>query len=402
MTDIEDIVASVRKNPSAQGHICINNSDLFDFSVANGIYGFPGVEKTNLDNLKTTAWRSISSLFNIGPNDLVLFYRTASKDSVGGSQEFHGVFKPLWSNGKPSFLLHCEDDKYLPMRKDKGETQYLPFRFLFEVFTKTPISIPNDLRNQSYKKTNNLAIIKAMSETDPDKPQLWGFRHPAVMNIGAARKSSIVALSNSELKFFLQLLSDVGVQRPNSTLVRSQKYDRSNPPKDCCFLDDDYLSGNLERYLDKNKATVDYEAEIYAYLAAAFKNPKSVFHKKAIDEFASINTDLPFESLTQNVIVEMLPTPHIQEEIDILLCDSQERNFMILEIKNNTLIPPDLEQAEKYIQLISQRFPKAKTVTANVIGAPNPLLKNTRYVKAVGYEIEGIGSRAFLRFEQNK
>ena len=394
--EIEFIISAVEKNRGVQGHICINDSRLFDASVRNGVYGFPGQGNTTINNLKVTAWRAISSLYNIGPEDLIFLYRT--RGDAPGAQEFHGIFRVSKRNNVPLLLLHCQDEAYLPRRQGR---QYLHFRFLFQCLTRNPISIPNDLRNKTYRKNNNLEIIKALSETDPDKPRLWGFRHPAVMNIGAARKSSIVAISNSQVKFLLGLLAK-DVERPTAAVPqRLRQYDPNALPSDCVLLDDEFISEHFSKYIRTKQIKVEHEAELYAYIIGALKNPRSSLHQRIIDDFRKINADLPFDEVAENVILEMVVTPHIQEEIDVLLCDSDEKNFLIMEIKNDVLDPEDVEQAEKYIQLVKQRFPKNHSVSANVIGLRNRTLTGTRRVKLVNYEIEEIGKKAAVTFRSN-
>ena len=395
--EIKSAISTVEENRRIQGHICINDSRLFDASVKNGVYGFPGQGNTALNNLRVTAWRAISSLYNIGPEDLIFLYRT--RGDAPGAQEFHGIFRVAKRNNVPLLLLHCQDKAYLPRRQGR---QYLHFRFLFECLTRNPISIPNDLRNKTYRKNNNLEIIKALSEIDPNKSRLWGFRHPSVMNIGAARKSSIVAISNSQVKFLLGLLAK-GVERPTTAVPqRLRQYDSNALPPDCVLLDDEFISGHFSRYIKNRQTKVEHEAELYAYIIGASKNPRSFFHQRIIDDFKKVNADLPFDEVTENVILEALITPHIQEEVDILLCDSDEKNFLIMEIKNDRLNPEDIEQAEKYIQLVNQRFPKNRSVCANVIGLRNKSLTETQRVKLVNYEIEEIGKKAAVTFGPNR
>jgi hypothetical protein len=405
-TAIEQAISVVEADKSVQGHICINNTKLFDTSVNNGVYGFPGDEHTTEDNLKVTAWRAISSLYNIGPKDFVFLYRTAvptapykKSISVPGAQEFHGIFQAKQKNGFPWIFIHFRDSKYLPLREG---TQVMPYRFLFNSFTKNPISIPNDLRNQKYNKNNNLEIIKALSETDPEKDCLWGFRHPAVMNIGAARKSSIVDISNKQLKFLLRLIKEKGIERSVVTKpLITTPYDEENMPKDAIMLNDQYLSDWFAKHVGRDERQVTLEAELYAYFIAALKNPKSIFHEKIVQELSNVNPNLHIDELRQNIILGMLPTLHIQEEIDILLCDSAERNFLIFEMKSGQIAPEDIEQAEKYIQLLKQRFWKAEKIQANIVGTPNAALKSTENVKLASYAIEQASGFAGITIKKN-
>jgi hypothetical protein len=396
--EIKSILSAVIRNSGAQGHICINNSDLFEISLNNRVYGFPGKGNTSLSNLEVTGWRSISSLYNIGLDDIVLLYRKMTSGGAAGDQEFHGIFRVAKKGNTPLLLLHCNDEEYLPMMP--GENQYLPFRFMFEQLTDSPFSIPNDLRNKTYRKNNNLEIIKAFSEIDPKKPKLWGFRHPAVMNIGAARKSSIKCISHNQLIFLLELLLSTGVRRPVTPLLANKRYDPNRLPEDCVLLDDNFLEARLVEHA-RSARNFKNEAELYSYVIGSFKNPYSIFHKKIVEDFAEINTDVPFGRINENVLLEVVITPHIQEEIDILLCDSDEQNFLILEVKNDELNAEDIEQAEKYIQLVDQRFPGSQSISANVIGIRNSGLRSTERVKLVSYEIEEIDGKASVSFRLN-
>jgi len=384
--EIESIVSLVEENKRVQGHICINDSGLFDASVKNGVYGFPGRKNTTMNNLKLTAWRAISSLYNIGLEDLIFLYRT--RGNARGAQEFHGIFRVSKQNNVPLLLLHFNDEAYLPRRQG---AQYLPFRFLFECLNRNPISIPNDLQvynrqTKTYRKNNNLEIIKALSETNPDKPRLWGFRHPSVMNIGAARKRSIVAISNRQVKFLLELLSK-GVERPTPAVPqRPRQYDPEALPSGCVLLDDEFIA----RHFFSSPRMVNFEAELYAYIIHSLKHTSSPFHQGIIEDFNDINKgmNVPFEEVASNVILETVLTPHIQEEIDILLCDSDEKNFLIMEVKNDMVTSEDVEQCEKYIQLVHHQFPGNESVTANVIGMRNRHLSSSERVKVVYYETE--------------
>lgn len=370
-------------------------------SLLKRVYGFPGHEDTRLDNLKVTAWRAISSLYNIGPEDLIFFYRTIGDDP--GAQEFHGVFRVLTSNCIPMLLLHPKDDDYLPRLPERNGV-FLPFRFIFESLVRNPISIPNDLRNKKNRKNNNLEIIKAMSETDSSKPRLWGFRHPAVMNIGAARKSSMVSVTHKQVKFLLKLLAR-GVERPSHPLNTGTKsYNISQFPPDCIVLDDEFVGKHFFRYVCASKTMMDYEAELYAYIISSLKNPKSLFHKDIMNDFDEVNNGLPipFEEIAKNVILEAVVTPHIQEEIDILLCDIEEKNFLILEVKNGTVNPEDIEQTEKYVQLVNHQFPDNESVSANIIGMKHARTpKSSGRVRVVCYEMKALsGDRAMVNFKQ--
>lgn len=383
---IEEIRTKFESDSNAQGHICYLNSVLFDLIVKKGLYGFPGAKGINLDKIGVSGWRAISSLYNIGANDLIFFYRTAGE--IPGSQEFHGIFQ-LVAENNCSRVFHPNDTKYLSPIQTKEGRQTLPFRFFFHNLLTHPVSIENDIGSKTGKKNNNLHVIKAMSEVDASKPRLWGFRHPAVMNIGAAQKKSIVAITHKHAKFFLSLMSQ-GKERPvrNSVSITSE-YNLSGLPSDSVSLDDNFLGSHFSKY--RSHDILKFEAEIYAFIINALKNCNSDFHQPTFEQFSKINSDLPcsFEEVSQNIILEMVPTPHIQETIDILLCDREEENFLVLEIKNEPVQIQDIQQTEKYVQLIKHQFPNSKSVTANVIGAkPCFDLPNYSNVKVVTYDIE--------------
>lgn len=391
-TDIEHLILEVDSNPDIQGHICICHNDLFDASIHNRVYGFPGARNTTINNLKVTAWRSISGLYNVGPEDFIFLYRR--KGDNPGAQEFHGVFIVSKHNGDPLLLLHCEDEDYLPLLPGRGT--YLPFRFIFQPLVRNPISIPNDFGK------NSLEIIKALSETNPENPRLWGFRHPAVMNIGAARKKSIAAISNKQVKLLLEMLSN-GVVRPTPSDTQSlNSYNISQLPSNCVLLDYEFLASHFFKYIAKSRITVDFEAELYAYIIGSLKNPRSPFHKKILDDFTDINDELsiPFEMIAKNVIVEAILTTHIQEEIDILLCDQAEKNFLIFEVKPDEVSSEDVAQTEKYVQLVKHIFPNNESVTANIIGMRTETMPSSSHeVRVAYYEIEEIlGNKANVKF----
>ena len=322
---IKNIYEEVKSNPKTQGHICILHNDLFDCFIENEIYGFPGTRYK--DPRKKTYWRAISSLFNINENDIIFFYRR--KGNNPGAQEFHGVYKIKTIKENPAILYHFDDKEYLPLLEER---KYLKFRFLFDQITDNPISIENDLGMGRTKKNNNMAIIKALSEKNPQNDRLWGFRHPSVMNIGAARKKSIAAISNKQTLFLLRLLSN-GVEREiNEECEDYKKYNFENLPNNCEFLDWKFLNRHLENYALESKEELEFEAELYAYIIHSLINKSSPYNDKILEAFQNVNQELnvPFKKLRENIILECLLSVHLQEEIDILLCDSDEKNFLIL------------------------------------------------------------------------
>ena len=296
------------------------------------------------------------------------------------------MYKVSLYKDEPILLIHFDDDDYLP--KLEG-TKYLKFRFLFENLTINPVSICNDMGMGKDRKNHNLLVIQALSEIDPKKDRLWGFRHPTVMNIGAARKKSIVAISNRQTIFLLKMMLNGKTRKLPPVIDTYSKYNLSNLPDNCEFLNAEFLNNHLSEYLENSISKLKYEAELYAYIIHAIKNQNSPYHKKIVEDFKKINRNIniSLEKISENVILECILSVHMQEEIDILFCDSNEVFFLILEIKNDKLIQDDIEQAEKYIQILNQKFPNNKIIKANVIGLKSPTIENSENVKAVSYEI---------------
>ena len=398
---VSKFLKKVRSNPKMQGHICISNNELFDISLKLGVYGFPSRKLQSADKLHNSAWRAISSLYNIGVNDLIFFYRTKAKKPKPGSQEIHGIFQVKEQEGEPILFLHWNDNKFLPSlpkKKKDEEERLIPFRFFFDSEFAYPISIPNDYEN-------DLEIIKALSEIDSTKPRLWGFRHPAVMNIGAARKKSIVAISNKQLEFLLQLLEKECARSISADTSHLSPYTPSQLPTDCVKFNGKFMIEHFARYPSKKRKFPEFEAELYAYLLCGLRNPNCDFHRALIRDLKAINSDssIEFSKISSNAILETVVTPHIQEEIDILLCDQEENNFLILELKNKPISSEDVEQTKKYIQLMKHRFPKSNSVRANIIGPKTQARPSPQSGITFGYyerESQSDGTY-FLRFKAN-
>ena len=47
--EIESLLTAVEANKGIQGHICINNSSIFDTSIRRGVYGYTGSKNTSLN-----------------------------------------------------------------------------------------------------------------------------------------------------------------------------------------------------------------------------------------------------------------------------------------------------------------------------------------------------------------
>jgi hypothetical protein len=387
---IEKLINTLKTNPKMQGHICINNSEIFELSLFNQVYGFPSND--NVMNL--SAWRANSSLYNIGGDDLIFFYRTRSESGAPGSQEFHGIFKmtigKLSNLSIPLRFFHPNDSSYAPTFMGKKGRKYCQCRMVLEPILKVPISIKNDINTSSGTSlNNNTEIIKAFMTS-----KLWGFRHPTVMNIGAARKKSIVAISNQQTRFLLEMMLKYGHPRPLIDLIQIpilNKYDIKNLPTNAILLDDNFL---------KNSITYKLEVELYAFLINAFKN-QSTYSNETLSMFDKINRSIfqiPFNQVCQNVILECLITPHIQEELDILLCDQSEKLFIIIEVKKGVISQIDIAQANKYIELLRIIFPNANTIGVNLIGTDKEanVHNENKFIKLIKFEREPINLISFI------
>ena len=337
-------VTEFAREHGSQSHLCICNTALFDATVRNGVYGFPHSGESR----QKSFWRSIASMYNFGPDDLVFLYRTNGDEP--GCQEIHGPFRIHTVGGFPA-IYYDLDSQNLPM-KVKGEAD-CKVRFLFAGTTNTVFSI-----------ADNYELIKRYETKD-----IWGYRHPAVMNIGAARKKSVTSFTSKQTLTILALIREFG--RPRMALSHAipaqsrVEYYHSLPGDRRHYrLDDGFLLA---------ESTGD-EAFLYAYILRGLKNPASALHATLMTDLAAVNDPMlkrycgkTFRELAANVMTETIISPHLQEELDIVLMDQHDAHMMFMEIKTGHITQEDVVQAQKYLDLLGAIFP-ARTVSANVIG----------------------------------
>jgi len=288
-------------------------------------------------------------MYNIGPNDLVFLYRT--KGEHPGCQEINGPFRIYTINGQPAIYYDLDSTNF-PM-KVKGEAD-CKVRFLFRKTTRDVFSI-----------ADNYELIKRYETKD-----IWGYRHPAVMNIGAARKKSVTSFTCKQTLLILSLIREFGEVRftPPGKIPSTERIDyyHSLSHDDYHFpLNDDFL-------LSTN--TTD-EAFLYAYILRGLRTPSSKLHNEVMKGFSLINDEMltascnkHFSDLAVNVMMETIISPHLQEELDIVLMDKEDSAILLFEVKADLVTQVDIYQTQKYLDLLRVIFPK-RTVCANVIGS---------------------------------
>jgi len=205
--------------------------------------------------------------------------------------------------------------------KIRGETD-CKVRFLFESFGNCIFSV-----------TKNFELIKKF-----ELREIWGYRHPAVMNIGAARKKSITSFTNKQTLVILELFREFGELR--------KKLKRGIPPQDRIR---EYESlQNSRRHFKFNDNflmstdTTD-EAFLYSYIASAIKNPSSVLRETVLSDFSTINDGIlkfantSFLDISANVMIEVVASSHLQDELDMVLFDKTDGNSLVMEIKDGLI-----------------------------------------------------------------
>jgi len=336
--DFAEIKEYVTQKKS-QSHLCICNTDLFEATIKNGVYGFPHAGNSRLKSF----WRSMAALCNIGPDDLIFLYRTNGK--AKGCKEIHGPFKIHSISNEPSIYYDLDSNDF--QMKIKGETD-CKSRFLFE-----------NMDNEVYSIADNFELIKKFETKD-----IWGYRHPAVMNIGAARKKSITSFTNLQTLVILNLFENFGKSRytlrEKEPPIERMKYFKSLPNNENHFKINDTFIGN-HFYND--------EAYIYTYILNAIKRPNSIFRKNALNDFQAINKaiNLNFKLLMHNALLEIVVTNHLQDELDIVFTDTDDETILILEIKSVPIRQDAVRQTQKYLDLMDVIHP-GKEIKANIIG----------------------------------
>jgi hypothetical protein len=316
---------------------------LFEGTIVNGIYGFPHSGTSRLKSF----WRSIASMYNIGKNDLIFIYRTNGNEN--GSKEIHGPFKIYDVLGQPSIYYDLNSKDY-PMDIN-GEVD-CKVRFLFTKF-----------ENEVYSIADNYELVKCYESRN-----IWGYRHPAVMNIGAARKKSVAAFSNKQTHVFIDLLEKFGELREKleedlPVKERIDYYTNIEPSEFKFKIDSDFIAENYS----------NDEAYLYSYFISGLKNSNFYYSKDLIHDFSVINNsivknhNIVFSDLINNIMLEVIITTHLQDELDVVLSDKDDKNILFFEFKVGKLTKKDLIQTEKYVDLLNAITPE-RNYFANLVG----------------------------------
>lgn len=364
----------------AQVHMCICNTNLFPDSVSKGVYGFPHAGSVGTKSF----WRSMASLYNIGRNDLIFLYRTNGIDP--GCKEINGPFKIHNQNGIPALFydeLREREPIYIQTGRTERDRTYCNSRFLF-----------TNTENKYYSIADNYEVVKKY-----ESKEIWGYRHPAVMNIGAARKKSITSFTYKQAMTMLRLFEDFGVERgaindqiPNQSI--RDYYDELIQSDTGFHVNEEYLLGNVNS---------NDEAYLYCYLLHCLKNRESEISRSMINDISSIlnpmyhtNGYVQFDLASSNVLLEAIISPHLQDELDIVLTDENDVGMTYFEIKSGLIDEKAIQQTSRYLTLLDAIFPHKK-VFAAVIGTsltPNVTICDPR-IKIMGYTLNAEG---LLRF----
>jgi len=356
----------VIKNKS-QSHLCICDTDLFESTIVNGIYGFPHSGTTR----QKSFWRSIASMYNIGKNDLIFLYRRNGNDN--GCREINGPFKIFEIDNHPATFYDLNSTDFPMVIKGEKDCKV---RFLFAKF-----------EDEVYSIANNYELIKRY-----EFREIWGYRHPAVMNIGAARKKSVAAFSNKQTLIFLDLMEEYGVLRHEleenvPSEERIEQYINMEQEQYQFKINGDFLAENY----------ADDEAYLYSYFISALKNHHNYHSSLLREDFSSINDemlrqyDTSFGKLESNILMEVIITTHLQDELDIVLTDIEDKNILLFEFKTGTLCQKDVDQMERYLDLLKAISPE-KNIFANLVGyeLEDNLIHNPRFanlIKLVTYDV---------------
>jgi len=365
----------VRQNCS-QSHLCICNTDLFDGTVTHGVYGFPHQGKSRTKSF----WRAVASMYNIGPKDLIFLYRTKGEQT--GCQRINGPFMIYAKDGLPAVYYDLESSDF-PMKV--GGEEDCKVRFLFRKTTDKVFCI-----------ADNYELVKRF-----ETKEIWGYRHPAVMNIGAARKKSVTSFTNKQTILILQLIKAY----EEVCLTLSQKIPSQDRIAyyDSLPLNDSHFLLNDEFLLSSD---TDDEAFLYAYILRGLRTPTSRIHQDLIGDLSAINDDMlttswgkTFSAIAANVMMETIISPHLQEELDIVLMDRDDSSILFMEVKTGAVIQRDVYQAQKYLDLLKVIFPQ-RMVFANIIGTTRDTAvdvdrKFANLIRLVSYNREKTGEIRF-------
>lgn len=336
----------IRKHKS-QSHLAVCSDLIFDNVIKNGVYAFPHSGSSR----KKSFWRAIASLYSIGTNDLIFIYRMNGTND--GCKELHGPFKIHVIDKEPCLYYDAESPSF-PLKVGKTNNADCQSRFLIGKMLDNLISIGD-----------NFELVKKF-----ETKKIWGYRHPAVMNIGAARKKSVTSLSYNQTLTLIDLLEQFGEIRRNLTALtipnkKSVDYYKNLSIDQTHFrLNDNFILNNYAKD----------EAFYYAYFIRALKHKNCQFRRQLLSEFWNINKDilLPlgienYENIVENVMMEVIVTVHLQDELDVISTNLDDSVLMFYEFKKGEITQESITQSEKYIDLLEVVFPEKK-ILANVIG----------------------------------
>lgn len=329
---------------ASQSHLCICNNDLFDASIAEGIYGFPH----SGTNRAKSFWRSIASMCNVGVNDLIFLYRTNGENA--GCKEIHGPFRIFDVEGQPSTFYELNAEDFPIYINDEIDCKV---KFLYSAF-----------ENEIYSIADNYQLI-ARYETR----EIWGYRHPAVMNIGAARKKSVSTFTNRHTHVFIDLLEQCGVLRetldqPIPSHERIEHLEDLEPTITKFKIDGSFLASNYS----------EDEAFLYSFFISALKNNANYYSHDVFTDFSAINNhilereNIAFEDLINNIMLEVIITTHLQDELDVVLTSLDDATILFLEFKVGMLNQRDINQVQNYISILNVIWPR-KNIFANLVGS---------------------------------
>ena len=183
------------------------------------------------------------------------------------------------------------------------------------------------------------------------------------MNIGAARKSLLRHIPKQTL-VILDLMTKFGAVRHTANksipLEKHVKYYNNLTGNESFRFDDEFL-------MDSN---TNDEAYLYSYILRGLKTQYSSISQNLVEDFDLINQNIlgfSFLELTNNALLEAIISPHLQDELDIVLTDATDSTMLLMEIKNNHIDQLAINQTTNYLELLSAIFPERK-VYANIVG----------------------------------
>jgi len=369
--DFEKIIEFVKTNNS-QAHLAVCNSGIFDKTVNSGVYGFPHSGKNRLKSF----WRSMASLYNIGSNDVIFLYRM--KGDADGSQEIHGVFKIFQFKENEPALYYDIESPDIEIKVGRNADVDCKVRFLLD-----------KIDDQINSISNKMSVVMAY-----ETKSIWGYRHPAVMNIGAARKKSVTSFSNLQTLQLIKLMQNSSKNRfdfSNVQIPRQDTLDYLNEfdiDSKHFLVNDSFL---LNNYMDD-------EAFYYCYFLRAIKYSQCKWPDRLLNEFWDINKDLlqpygikSFIEVTANALLETIVTTHLQDELDVVTTNVDDSILIVYEFKKDAITQDAVSQSESYIDLLEVVFPE-KQIFTNVIGRSilDGVTISPKYhsrIRLVGFEV---------------